>query len=33
VNLSQDAPRKSDEIEALMKEPSALDDFHLPKLD
>src|SRR5690606_1767521 len=33
VNLSEDAPRKSDEIEALMKEPSALDDFHLPKLD
>jgi Xaa-Pro aminopeptidase len=33
VNLSEEAPRKSDEIEALMKEPSALDDFHLPKLD
>jgi Xaa-Pro aminopeptidase len=33
VNLSADAPRKSDEIEALMKESSPLDDFHLPKLD
>ena len=33
VNLSEEEPRKSDEIEALMKEPSALDDFHLPKLD
>lgn len=33
VNLSAEAPRKSSEIEALMKEPSALDDFHLPKLD
>ncbi len=33
VNLSAEAPRKSSEIEALMKEKSALDDFHLPKLD
>ncbi|WP_104735891.1 aminopeptidase P N-terminal domain-containing protein [Hanstruepera ponticola] len=33
VNLSAEAPRKSDEIEALMKEKSALDDFVLPKLD
>ncbi|WP_250437189.1 aminopeptidase P N-terminal domain-containing protein [Hanstruepera flava] len=33
VNLSGEAPRKSDEIEALMKEKSALDDFVLPTLD
>lgn len=33
INLSDDAPRKSSEIEALMKEKSALDDFVLPKLD
>ena len=33
VNLSAEAPRKSSEIEALMKEKSALDDFVLPKLD
>ena len=33
VNLSAEAPRKSDEIEALMKEKSVLDDFKLPKLD
>lgn len=33
VNLSAEAPRKSDEIEALMKEKSALDDFVLPTLD
>lgn len=33
VNLSGEAPRKSEEIEALMKQPSALDDFTLPKLD
>lgn len=33
VNLSAEAPRKSEEIEALMKESSALDDFHLPQLD
>jgi Xaa-Pro aminopeptidase len=33
VNLSAEAPRKSEEIEALMKQPSALDDFVLPKLD
>lgn len=33
VNLSIDAPRKSDEIEALMNEKSALDSFVLPKID
>ena len=33
VLLSNEAPRKSEEIEALMKEPSALDNFTLPKLD
>ena len=33
VNLSAEAPRKSSEIEALMKEKSALDDFVLPTLD
>ena len=33
VLLSHEAPRKSDEIEALMKEPSVLDNFKLPKLD
>lgn len=33
VNLSAEAPRKSEEIEALMKEDSALADFHLPELD
>lgn len=31
--LSDLAPRKSDEIEALMKEPSPLDAFVLPSLD
>jgi len=31
--LSDMAPRKSDEIEELMKEPSALDDFILPALN
>ncbi len=31
--LSDRAPRKSDEIEALMKEPSILDQFVLPGLD
>lgn len=30
--LSIAAPRKVEEIEALMKEPSALDDFDLPEL-
>ena len=30
--LSASAPRKADEIEALMKEPSALDDFELPDI-
>ncbi|PID69965.1 MAG: Xaa-Pro aminopeptidase [Flavobacteriales bacterium] len=33
VNLSARAPRKVEEIEKMMKEPSALDDFKLPKLD
>ena len=33
INLSAEAPRKSSEIEALMKQKSALDDFVLPKLD
>ena len=33
VNLSGEAPRKSDEIEKLMKERSILDDFRLPSLD
>ncbi len=30
--LSAAAPRKADEIEAVMKEPSALDDFELPEV-
>lgn len=33
VNLSAEAPRTSKEIESLMKEKSALDDFVLPTLD
>jgi Xaa-Pro aminopeptidase len=33
VNLSALAPRKSDEIEALMQEPSVLTNFNLPELD
>ena len=33
VLLSFEAPRKSEEIEALMKEPSVLEGFKLPKLD
>ena len=33
VLLSNEAPRKSEQIEALMKEKSVLDDFKLPKLD
>lgn len=33
VNLSAEAPRKSEEIEALMKKTSVLDAFKLPKLD
>jgi len=32
INLSAEAPRKSDEIEALMKEKSALDNFVLPEI-
>jgi len=33
INLSAEAPRKSDEIEALMKEESVLSGLQLPKLD
>ena len=33
IVLSMEAPRKSEEIEALMKETSVLDNFKLPKLD
>lgn len=33
VNLSFEAPRASEEIEKLMTESSALDDFTLPSLD
>ncbi|EIA07569.1 xaa-Pro aminopeptidase [Flavobacterium frigoris PS1] len=33
INLSAEAPRKSQDIEALMAEKSVFDDFHLPKLD
>ena len=32
INLSSDAPRAWEDIEALMKEKSALDDFTLPPL-
>jgi Xaa-Pro aminopeptidase len=30
--LSASAPRKVEEIESLMQEPSALDDFQLPEI-
>lgn len=33
INLSAEAPRKSDEIEALMKQPSVFDKLELKKLD
>ena len=33
VNLSGEAPRKSDEIEKMMAKKSVLDDFILPNLD
>jgi Xaa-Pro aminopeptidase len=33
VNLSAMAPRTVDEIEKVMQEPSALNNFNLPKLD
>ncbi|OUR91998.1 Xaa-Pro aminopeptidase [Flavobacteriales bacterium 34_180_T64] len=33
INLSEEAPRTTDAIEALMKTSSALDAFKLPKLD
>jgi len=32
VNLSNDAPRSWEEIEKVMREKSALDDFVLPEL-
>ena len=30
--LSASAPRKVEEIESLMQQPSALDDFELPEI-
>ena len=33
VNLSARAPRTTEAIEAMMRQPSPLDDFELPKLD
>ena len=33
VNLSAEAPRKSEEIEALMKQSSIFGTYKLPKLD
>ncbi len=33
VNLSAEAPRKSEDIEALMKQTSVLNQLNLPKLD
>ena len=33
VNLSAEAPRKSDEIEKMMAKKSVLDEFVLPNLD
>ena len=33
VNLSAIAPRTTEAIETMMKQPSPLDDFELPKLD
>lgn len=33
INLSAEAPRTTEAIEQLMKQPSALDGFELPKLD
>lgn len=33
INLSAEAPRKSEDIEALMKESSPLSNLNLPKLD
>jgi Xaa-Pro aminopeptidase len=32
INLSAYAPRKADAIEAMMQQPSVLDDFLLPDL-
>ena len=33
VNLSADAPRKAEEIEKMMQQPSVFDNFELPDLD
>ncbi len=33
VNLSADAPRKAEEIEKMMQQPSVFDNFELPELD
>ena len=33
VNLSAEAPRKANEIEEMMKQPSVFDEFNLPELD
>ena len=33
INLSADAPRKSDEIEKLMKQKSIFETYTLPDLD
>ncbi|WP_300441489.1 aminopeptidase P N-terminal domain-containing protein [Christiangramia sp.] len=33
VNLSAEAPRKAEEIEAMMQQPSVFDNLNLPKLD
>ena len=33
VNLSSEAPRKAEDIEAMMAKPSVFDDFELPDLD
>ena len=33
INLSEEAPRKSEEIEALMRQPSIFDQLELKKLD
>ena len=33
VNLSGEAPRKAEEIEEMMKQPSVFDEFSLPELD
>ena len=33
INLSSEAPRRSDKIEEMMSKPSPLDSFKLPKID